>query len=199
MFPVFVPLQSNPDYAALFAMWIWPVLAGFLSAVVGGYFVVVSVNRWQRPTLVISLRENRYDGQAPAHYVHLTVLNKDTFLRRWIGGGTAVNCKCALTVNGRSLLTKWADREPWRTQVVFDASGRPTAALRVPDQEHIDQAKLNVIRPGETKHADVAVRAKGDSNCYIHTPENFLEQDYPRGPERNRATTTEPGTSTSRS
>lgn len=147
---------------------------------------MISINRWQKPTLVISLADNRYDGQAPVHYVHLRVLNKDTFWRRWIGGGTAVNCKCTLTVNGLSFVTKWADREPWRTQVVFDAFGRPTVALRVPDQEHIDQAKLDVIRPGETKHADVAVRARGDSYCYIHTPENFFEKEYPRGPETTR-------------
>lgn len=128
---------------------------------------MISVNRWQKPTLVISLADNRYDGQAPAHYVHLRVLNKDTFWRRWIGGGTAVNCKCTLTV-------------------IFDALGRLTAAVRVPDQEHIDQAKLNVIRPGETKYADVAIRARGDSYCYIHTPENFLEKEYPKGPETAR-------------
>ena len=87
----FVPLQSNLDYGAFFATWIWPVLAGVLGAVVGGYFVVISVNHWQKPILIISLAENRYDGQAPLHYVHLLVQNKNTFWRRWIGGGTATH------------------------------------------------------------------------------------------------------------
>lgn len=184
--PSLVSLQSNPDYGTIFAVWVWPVLAGILGAVVGGYFVVISINRWQRPTLVISLADNRYDGQAPAHYVHLEVHNKKNRLHSWIGGGTAVNCKCTITVNGRSFVTKWASREPWGTRVAFSTpSGIRVAG--VPDQQHIDQAKLEVINPDETKRVDVAVRSKGDADCYIHTPENFLQlESYPKGPEANR-------------
>jgi hypothetical protein len=170
----------------MFALYIWPILAGVLGAVVGGYFVVISINRWQKPQLIISLADNRYDGQAPAHYVHLEVHNKKTRRHKWIGGGTALNCKCTITVNGRQFVTKWASREPWGTRVAFNTpSGIRVAG--VPDQQHIDQAKLEIINPGEMKRVDVAVRSKGDSNCYIHTPENFLElETYPKGPEANR-------------
>jgi hypothetical protein len=35
-----------------------------------------------------------------------------------------------------------------------------------------------VLRPGEQKLVDVAVRLKGDSSGYIHQPENFYDPNY---------------------
>lgn len=176
-----VQLQSNAgfDYAGFFATWIWPLLMAIVGGIISGIIVVITVNHLQRPSLVVSIADNKYDGQAPAHYVHLQVENIKTTWHGLVGGTAAVKCKCTLTLeDGRRFVTKWASREPWGTEIAIDPSGKVVLPVRVLDQKHIDQAKLEVLDVGEQKRVDVAVRLNGDSSCYIHTPENFLDPNY---------------------
>ena len=172
------------DGAAFFAIWIWPLAAAILGGIISGIIVVIAIKYLQTPNLVVSLANDRYDEPAEQHYVHLRVWNRKTRFRRFVGGGTAVNCRCTLTLrDGRSFVTKWATREPFETKVAFDATGKPTL-IRISDQAHIERAKLEDLRPGEEKLVDVAVRLRGDSSCYIHQPENFLDPNYrPRANE----------------
>lgn len=166
------------DDAVFFATWIWPLLAAILGGIISGIIVVAAVKYLQSPNLVVSLADDRYDEPAEQHYVHLHVWNRKTLFRRFVGGGTAVDCRCTLTLqDGRSFATKWATREPFRTQVTFDVTGKPKL-IPVLDQERIEAAKFEVLRPGDRKLVDVAVRLRGDSSCYIHQPENFQDPNY---------------------
>jgi hypothetical protein len=171
-------LPSSFDYVAFFANWIWPLLAAIIGGIISGIIIVIAVKIMQSPNLRISLVDDGYDGQADAKYVHLRVENVKTFWHDLVGGGTAVNCKCRVTLeDGKSFVTKWAAREPWGTQVTLDTSGK-LVHVGVLDQQHMDQAKLEVLRPGEQKLIDIAVRLKGDSSCYVHAPENFSDPNY---------------------
>jgi len=165
------------DYTTFFATWIWPLLTAIIGGIISGIIAIFAVNLLQKPKLIVSLAEDRYDGRALAHYVHLSILNRKSLCHRLLGGGTAVNCKCTLTLDRRSFITKWAAREPWGTQILPDPSGR-IIPVHILDQQHIDQAKFELLRPGEQKLVDVAVRLKGDSSCYIHQPENFSDPNY---------------------
>lgn len=172
------------DYSTLITAWIWPLLAAVIGGVISGFIVFALIRHLQRPNLVASIRKDEYDGKAQAHYVHLCVQNRKTIWHRLLGGEAAVNCRCVLSVEGvGSFVPKWASREPWGTKTVLDHEGNPKQ-VAVIDPEHLEQAKLEVIKPGEEpKVVDVAVRMRGDSSCYIHTPENFKHPTY-RPPDK---------------
>jgi hypothetical protein len=170
------------DYWAWFwpwlSAWAWPLI----SAVLGAFVTVIFVNRLQKPKLVATIAEDKYDDKSNAHYVHLKVRN---ISKPWLGGGTAVNCRGKIRLtDGRSFVTKWATRpNPIRTEIVPHEG--TLKLVNIVEPAYVDQAKYEYLRPGDEKSLDVAVRFKGNPSCYIHTPENFQAQDYfkPEGKE----------------
>jgi len=166
------------DFLTLFALWVWPLI----SAIVGALFTVFLVYQLQRPRLQIAIKGDIYDGKANAHFVHLKVKN---IAKGFLGGGTAANCRGKITLeDGRSFITKWETRaNPIRTEIVPHEGMLELVNLVEP--AYIDQAKHEYLKPGDERSLDVAVRFKGDSSCYIHTPENFQAQNYfkPEGKE----------------
>lgn len=165
------------DYISFVATWIWP----FLSAIIASFVTVALLYHFQKPKLVASIAEDRYDERFDRHYVHLKVKNVS---KPFLGGGTAVNCRGKITLrDGRSFITKWASRaNPVRTELVHDESG--WKAVNIVEPAYLEQAKYEYLRPSDERSLDVAVRFKGDSSCYIHQPENFQDPNYK--PEANK-------------
>ena len=134
----------------------------------------------QKPNLVVSINDDKYDERYQTYYVHLKVKNAS---RGYLGGGAAINCRCKLTLQGRNYITKWATRpNPLRREILPGAVVNPV--VNVPDPLYLDQAKYEYLRPSDEKLLDVAVRFRGSSDCYIHEPENFEDLNYK--PEKNR-------------
>jgi hypothetical protein len=165
------------DYLSFMAKWAWPIISGIAIS----FLVVVLLYKLQRPKLAVFLAEDRYDGLSDAYYVHLKVKNTS---RPVLGGGTAMNCRARITLeDGRFFFTKWATRaNPIRTELV--GVGSELKVARIVEPVYIDQARYEYIPPGDEKLVDVAVRFKGESDCYIHEPENFTDPNY--RPQRNR-------------
>jgi hypothetical protein len=172
--------MSGFDYPQFLGVWIWPLL----SAIIGSLVTVVVLYNFQRPKIVVTPAGDKYDSKSQAHYVHLIVKN---VAKGFLGGGTALNCRGKITLeDGRSFITKWAGRaNPERVEVV--GVGTELRIVRIVEPVYLEQAKYEYLRPGDEKSLDVAVRFKGESSCYIHEPENFLDQNY--RPEKNRLLT----------
>jgi len=165
------------EYTSLFSILVLPVLLGIVSSLITLYLTY----KLQQPKWEISLANDRYDPKFDRHYVHLKVKNVS---RLFLGGGVAMNCRGIITLqDGRTFVTKWANRAgPVRIELVGDVAN--VRAFYVVEPAYLDQAKNEYIFPGEEKQLDVAVRFKGESCCYIHEPENFLDPDY--RPQKNR-------------
>lgn len=172
--------MSGFDYMSFVEVWIWPLL----SAIIGSLVTVVVLYKFQQPKLVVTPARDKYDSKSEAHYVHLIVKN---VANGFLGGGTAVNCRGRITLeDGRPFITKWATRaNPVRVEVV--GVGAEPRIVRIVEPVYLEQAKYEYLRPIDEKSLDVAVRFRGESSCYIHEPENFLDQNY--RPEKNRLPT----------
>lgn len=55
-------------------------------------------------------------------------------------------------------------------------------AAGIPQDSMMDAAKSQDIAPGETALIDVAMKQRGDPQCYIHEPENYKELEHKRNP-----------------
>jgi len=165
------------DYMSFFTVWIWPLLSGIITSLV----TVALLYKFQQPKLAITIADDKYDPKSDAHYVHLKVKNVS---KPFLGGGTAVNCRGKISLqDGRSFITKWAMRPSPETIQVVNVEGE-LKVIRTVAPVYLEQAKYEYLRPGDEKSLDVAVRFKGESSCYIHEPENFLDQNY--RPKKNK-------------
>ncbi len=165
------------DYVSFIAVWIWPIISGILTS----FLVVGLLYKIQQPSLIVTLGNDKYDERFEAHFVHLKVTNAS---KAFLGGGTAVNCRGKITLeDDHSFITKWATRaNPVRTEIV--SVGSELKLISAVEPAYIDQAKYEYLRPGDERSLDVAVRFRGESNCYIHEPENFTDPNY--RPKRNQ-------------
>ena len=149
-------------------VWVWPIVASILT--------VVLIYLLQKPRLSISIPQSESSNKAfGGKFVHLIVRNRSKGI---LGGGMANHCKGIITVNvegeKKSFVTKWASkRDPISIQY-FQISDGNFGGVMSTDLIGIQECKYEDFFPGERKKLDVAMKYEGESDCYIHEPENFL-------------------------
>lgn len=152
-----------------------------MSGIIASLITVALLYKFQQPKLAVTIADDKYDPRYDAHYVHLGVRNVS---KPFLGGGTAVNCRGKISLqDGRSFTTKWAMRANPETIQVVNVEGE-LRVVRTVAPVYLEQARHEYLRPGDEKLLDVAVRFRGEFSCYIHEPENFLDQNY--RPEKNK-------------
>lgn len=142
----------------------------------------------QKPRLKIEINaDDKPNYNFNGKFVHLRVINKSKGI---LGGGTASFCRATLKVKNRgetSVFTpKWATkRDPIRQDTTIVVGTKIETRTTV-DFVSLEEAKEEIIPPGESKLLDIALKNEGDTECYIHEPENMLPKyltDRRRKPE----------------
>jgi hypothetical protein len=94
----------------------------------------------------------------------------------------ASDCRGSLQIAGKTYTPKWATRPEPLITTGFTKRGDLFFPVGQPQSWLMDLAKSQDIAPGQDAFIDVAMKQRGDENCYIHEAENYWHPDHKHNP-----------------
>lgn len=148
-------------------------------SILTGVLVLFVVYFAQLPRLQIELADDKFDPKFEQYYLHLKVTNTSW---GFLGGGVASECRGALDIAGRTYTPKWATRPEPLITTGFVKKGDLWFPVGTPQSWLMELGRTQDIAPGQVGFIDVAMKQRGDENCYIHEVENYLHPDHKHNP-----------------
>ena len=175
----FVALQPlGPAYAI-----------GVISGLLSGVLVVFVLYFLTGPTLVMSIKNDEYDGVSAGTWLHLVVENRSWNL---LGNGTAYDCVGQVKFDNVEMQkTSWESRPNPRQKVVIPTPPG-SVVIELADPVLYEQKRTTTIRPGEATGLDIVWRRRGKTDAFVSIPEHFQGAtlvEYPNlrlGPGKHR-------------
>ena len=133
----------------------------------------------QLPKFQIELADDGFDPKFEQHYFHLKVTNTSW---GFLGGGFASECQGSLEIAGKTYTPKWSTRPEPLIATGFEKKGELWFPVGIPQSWLIELGKTQDIAPGQAAFIDVAMKQRGDTNCYIHEVENYFHSDHKHNP-----------------